>query len=105
VFFRRDYLMLFLLLAPILVLGTVAGCVTDITRSGSFMLPIVFVLIRYPGIFFNQLQMRSILFSCFAITLLFPPVFVCLDWGAANWYFSPFLFKKILFVFGKFLSA
>ncbi|MFN4853089.1 MAG: hypothetical protein ACK5JC_01570 [Bacteroidota bacterium] len=105
VFFKRDYLMLFLLLAPILVLGMVAGCVTDITRSGSFMLPLVFVFIRYPGYFFRQSQMRSLLFSCFAITFLFPPVFVCLDWGAANWYFSPFLFKKILLLFGTFLSA
>lgn len=105
VFFKRDYLLFFLLLAPILILGVVAGCVTDITRSGSFMVPIVFVLIRYPGIFINRMQMRSLLFSCFAITLLFPPVFVCLDWGAGSWYFSPFLFKKMLLVLGQYLSA
>ncbi|MEY3369290.1 MAG: hypothetical protein RI973_2445 [Bacteroidota bacterium] len=77
---RRDYLLPGLVLATLLVFTMIAGCVYDITRSGSYAMPIVFVIVSYLSHRMIAEEQRFLYFSAFAISLLFPPLFVCSVW-------------------------
>lgn len=67
----------------------ISGCVTDITRSGSYLVPIVFVCLLLLRDLMNGALIRRMLFVTAAITLLFPAVFVCPGWEIARWLRPP----------------
>lgn len=94
---QKNYPAIALLLLPLSALTIVSGCVTDITRSGSYLVPMIFILINYLKHVQSACEMRMLLFACFLISLLFPPTVVCGDWEAAEWFSSSInITKKLL---------
>ena len=75
----KKFGILLIIILPIIVISIVSVCVTDITRSGSYMVPIIFVLV---GMLYSKShvnEFRIILLVCFLVTLLFPTVMICPD--------------------------
>lgn len=94
---QKNYPVIALLLLPLSVLTVVSGCVTDITRSGSYLVPILFILINYLKYVQSAYEMRMLLLACLLISFLFPPTVVCGDWEAAEWFSSSInITKKLL---------
>lgn len=77
----KDYLRLSFVAVPLLLITIVSFCVTDITRSGAFAFPIVFISIYYLKDKLAETQMRAILLICCMVSILIPPIFICADWG------------------------
>jgi hypothetical protein len=86
---ERHFFFTLVLLFVALVAVIIAGCVSDITRSGSYFVPLLFIVCIYladmlPG----ELLRRLMLYSA-GICLLFPPMFVCIDWPVEKWLQQP----------------
>jgi hypothetical protein len=77
---RGDLFLALAVLGQAAVSTLVAGCVYDITRSGSFLFPIVFVLLAYlkPG--WEENRLRRLAFAAMALTFLFPAYYVVSVW-------------------------
>lgn len=88
VFVNKDFLRLVLYALPLIALTLIALCVTDITRSGSYLVPMIFVLIAYLSKYQSELQLRSMALACFLVSLLFPAMTVCIDWSFNSWFHS-----------------
>ncbi|MEY3051613.1 MAG: hypothetical protein RLY31_1398 [Bacteroidota bacterium] len=93
---KREFLLPLLAGCILLVFTLTAASVYDVTRSGSFALPVVFVMGRHLGSRLGKKDLRSLYFSVFAVSLLFPPIFVCSDWGPIQ-SLSTSVFVKWLF--------
>jgi hypothetical protein len=76
---NKNYVLGFLLLSVICLFTLISGCVLDVTRSGSFMVPVLFIFLLYLKNIINSEKLRFILFISFIISLLFPPFLLCLD--------------------------
>lgn len=88
-FRRREH---FLLLAFLLVIAAamlISGSVADLTRSGSYVVPIIFVLIMYLRHMLPAPPLRRLILVAAAISLLFPSTFVCTDWPMYWWFRWP----------------
>jgi len=97
-FYRKDYLRLILLTSSFLIIMVVSFCVSDITRSGAFAVPLVFIAVDYLKQSQSVLTMRKLLFLCLLVSFFIPPVFVCADWTAKQWVNTQtlvFLIKQI----------
>jgi hypothetical protein len=70
----KHYLFLILVLGSILLSTITALCVYDITRSGSYLFPILFVFIAYISNFIEVKDARGSLFVCMFFSFIFPPV-------------------------------
>ena len=95
---RGDYFLPGLVLAVLLVFTLVAGCVHDITRSGSYAMPLVFVIVSYLSQRMTEEEQRRLYFSAFAISLLFPPWFVCAVWKMEDSISSPVFIQLLRLV-------
>jgi hypothetical protein len=85
-FKSNNYLILLTFVTPLIVLTTVAICVTDATRSGSYLVPMLFVLVCYLKNDMLKEEIRILLFMSFVISFLYPATFVCADWNLIDWY-------------------
>ena len=85
-FMQKNYLAWLVMLAPLVVLTVVSGCVTDTTRSGSYLFPMLFVFLYYMKAVAATTDYRKLFLACFLITLLFPATIVCSDWEASSWF-------------------
>ncbi len=79
-FYNRDIVFIVSLLICLILFVVVAGSVTDITRSGSYVVPILFVAIGYLKSRLPIFEMRVLLLISFVFSLLIPQVFICPDW-------------------------
>jgi hypothetical protein len=73
--------------------------VADLTRSGTYILPIVFVMFKY--LYDNEVLVlyRRISFICLLLCLFTTPAFICTDWPAEYWYkdsFPVYWLKKLI---------
>ncbi|HEV7347145.1 hypothetical protein [Telluribacter sp.] len=78
---EKKYVFLGILASIFTLFVVVSGCVTDITRSGSYLTPVIFVLLLYLKNSVEIDKIRYLLFNCFVISFLFPAFIVCSDWA------------------------
>lgn len=96
--FRKDYLRFILVISPFFIIMVVSFCVSDITRSGAFAVPLVFIALDYLKHSLSPSTMRNLLLFCLMISFLIPSIFVCADWTAKQWVNTQtlvFLIKQI----------
>jgi hypothetical protein len=72
---KKHYTILFMVFLPVLILGF-GACFVDITRSGSFLVPVVFVFISYLRHFITQKDLNVILSICMVITVIYPAYYI-----------------------------
>lgn len=80
IFKNKDFLRLILIGISLMIMTIVSFCVTDITRSGSFAFPIVFIAIQYLKDKVTNQEMRVALLICLMVSVLIPPAFISADW-------------------------
>jgi hypothetical protein len=83
--YEKNYLFLSFSLLMFLPLLIVSGCVTDMTRSGSYMFILVFISLKILNNKLSKIRMREIAYFCFIISLIFPPLMVCADKTTIQW--------------------
>lgn len=76
---NKNYLLISLLLAVIGLFTLISCCVLDVTRSGNYMVPILFIFLLYLQKNTQLPTLRNLLFISFCISLFFPPFLLCLD--------------------------
>ena len=69
-----------LIIIILFIFTIVSGCVFDITRSGSYMVPIIFIFMIYLHYYLHQNLIRMLLLASFIISFLFPALVICSDW-------------------------
>jgi hypothetical protein len=69
---NRSYALLLVLTLQIFISSIIAFSVRDMTRSGSFLVPIVFVLIVYLKNYIDEKEMNIFLFVCCLTSFIFP---------------------------------
>ena len=74
--FKKNYSFILSVTAQILVLTIVSLCVYDNTRSGSYIVPIIFVIIIYLKNYMDKIDLRYVLFFCMIISFIFPSYYV-----------------------------
>lgn len=68
----------------------ISGMVHDITRSGAYLFPIVFPIIFVLKRELTSCKLRSLMFSVFVVSFLFPPVLVCPGTPIDKWFQTSF---------------
>jgi hypothetical protein len=97
-FKRRDYWFFVSCSISILLFILISGCVTDITRTGTYVFPVTFIALKYINDKVAKFEIRTLLLVSFVFSFLIPPIVVCPDWSIDFWFSnSNFdLLKKIL---------
>lgn len=93
---QRDLLMALVVLVPVLLFVVVAGSVTDTTRSGSFLMPMVFLLGHYLSLRLPKTALRRAVVLGFLFTFAFPMTIVCADWAVEFWFQWPAVVRMLL---------
>jgi hypothetical protein len=86
----KEYFSFFINILPLITLSIIALCVTDISRSGAFSFPLLFIVIKYFTNVFSISKLTNILIWCLIISIFIPPIFICTDWDLAG------MFPKII---------
>ena len=73
---NKDYFLLTLILGLTIILTAIAGCVLDITRSGAYLMPVIFVLASYLKNYMDIQAMKYLLLFVMTVCIIFPPYFV-----------------------------
>lgn len=94
-FIQKDYFLLCSVVIQLLISTVVACCVHDITRSGSYIFPIVFVVLVYLKQKIDNIGLKSLGFQAAYISFLFPAYF-----AFETVYFYPNIIRIVI---GKFL--
>lgn len=94
----KKYEMFSLLFVLIFVFSVISGFVTDITRSGSFFFPILYIFLLFLKNQVNQRDIGRLLTASVYLTLLIPPIFVCADWTRSAWFYhtGTYFFQYLL---------
>jgi len=101
VFKTKNYFAFIIGFFPLLVFTIISGSVTDITRSGSYLFPIIFVLLLYLREHVSNYYIRVVLFISFIVSVLYPSTIVCPEWGVNSWFqFNDFI--KVFYFISKF---
>ena len=73
--FKNRHYLVMLVVVGLTALSTITAlCVYDITRSGSYVFPIIFVMLVYLSRFIEKRNIRIVLMACMFFSLIFPPV-------------------------------
>ncbi|MFN4915009.1 MAG: hypothetical protein ACK5FT_06800 [Sphingomonadales bacterium] len=96
--YKRDHYRAIIILIPLLAMVAVAFCVADITRSGAFAVPIIFLIVSYLNKILHKDELKIVAGICFVITFIIPPIFVCSDWGVWAWFQKPTYMYLIDFI-------
>jgi hypothetical protein len=85
---NRNWLTLAGICIPLFCLIIVSGFVSDATRSGSYLFPVVFscILILRQQLTTSTLQKTA--FAVLLVSFFFPAVIVCIDWPMNMWFQS-----------------
>ncbi len=78
---HKNYLFLLLVIGQLAVSTIGAMFVYDVTRSGSYMFPMLFVWLLYLSRFIPQYSMRNLLLSGAFFCLIFPPINYVSQWS------------------------
>ena len=70
---KRDYIHLVIIVFPILIL-VFGACFNDVTRSGSYVVPVLFILLAYLKNQMSEKDMQLLLCICMVICFIFPPI-------------------------------
>ena len=73
---NREYLLFTLISLIVIVFSTSAGMVFDVTRSGSYLMPLIFVIIIVLTNNFHKLFIRYSLFFALAVCVMIPPYII-----------------------------
>lgn len=95
---EKNYLFSIVFLILIIVFTVISGCVTDITRSGSYLVPVIFILLIYLQNHQSTSDFRLVSFFCFITSFLFPATIVCADWAVIGWFQPPFFIKLGVYI-------
>ena len=71
---NKHYTFLSLLLVQLTLSSVVAFCVADLTRSGSYIMPVLFIFLVYLVDHIETWMMRPLLLICLFFSLIFPPI-------------------------------
>ena len=77
---RKDYMFTGVILSISILFVTLSSVITDITRSGSYLVPIIFVLASYITRTMNSKDVRLVLLVSCLTSIAFPSFIVCSDW-------------------------
>jgi hypothetical protein len=77
----KDYFFGFVTLMAAIVFVVVSGCVMDITRSGAYLVPVIFAFAAYLSHQLKAENLRLLAAVCFAACLLSPALIVCAEWS------------------------
>lgn len=94
---NKDYNRLLINIIPLLTISLTSLCVTDITRSGSFGFPLIFVSIQYLNHTIASSKLTKILSLSLIISLIIPPLFICTDWDYSV--MLPKIYNQLLRIF------
>jgi hypothetical protein len=85
---NRKWITLCGICLPVILITLLSGFVSDVTRSGSYIFPVVFscLLILRHQLNFEVLQKST--FAVFLVSFFFPAVMVCPDWPMNMWFQS-----------------
>lgn len=96
---NKDYFILLTNLLITLVFIIVSFCVLDITRSGSYLVPIIFLQMFYLVKYIKIIELRKILLFVSVINFIYPVSIIVSGWGSGGIFqysvFS-FLLRSIL---------
>lgn len=85
----RQHFILLIITGSAVLAVAIPGCVSDITRSGSYFIPLIFIAIAFLATTVDREQLRRMMGYSAGISLLFPATFVCIDWGIEKWFQLP----------------
>lgn len=77
---RRHWFLALAVTGQVAVTTVAAGCVYDITRSGSYLFPLVFAVFVYLRACLDERTLRLTAFLCMAFTFVFPAFYVVSVW-------------------------
>jgi hypothetical protein len=72
---NKNYLLLTLILAQSIIVTLMAGCVWDLTRSGAYLMPVIFILVCYLRNHITIDAMRFVLLIIMMVCFMFPPYY------------------------------
>ena len=98
IFKNKNYFLSMLIACQILISCLVSFLVYDVTRSGSFLVPLLFIFLFYLKDKIKIQELNVLLFTCFAVTFVFPAYYIV---GNLNMY-QPFYFEFLNYVLNKF---
>jgi hypothetical protein len=73
---NQSYLLLLILAGQFIVSGLTALAVADITRSGSYLVPLIFIFLLMVREHINSLTMRYLMFMSCLISFIFPAYYI-----------------------------
>jgi hypothetical protein len=76
----KHYLLSSIILLQTALLTIPALSVFDITRSGSYLMPLIFVMMFFVAQNFNIQKIRNLFFKCLLFSFLLPPYFIVSSW-------------------------
>lgn len=103
-FKSKNYLLSIVFLMLIAVFTIISSCVTDITRSGSFLVPIIFILIIHLQNYQSINRFRLVLSICFITSFIFPATIICADWAIFESFQPPFFVKLGVYIVNSLIN-
>ncbi len=97
---NKNYVLIILLLTQIAISSAGAIFVYDVTRSGSYMFPLLFVWLIYIAVHMPVHAIRHLLLAAFFFCLIFPPVNFVSQWNLDYATEKPMLFVLFKLVAG-----
>lgn len=86
---HRHHFMWIMLLAAALAAVVISGCVSDITRTGAYLVPVIFILVHYMQQVLSRYEVRMMLLASSTVSLFFPGMIVCFHWELPQWFQWP----------------
>lgn len=96
---NKDYLLFTFIMIPIIIFSIVANMVNDVTRSGSYLVPILFIVIPYLYRSNDLNSMRRILLWSVTISFLFPAYAIITDIKPYFLWYKPVFIRFIDFLY------
>ncbi len=81
-----NYIKLFWVGSASIILFVVSFCVTDVTRSGTFAFPLIFIAIQHIRAHLSNGELKILLLLSSLFTLFVPPIFICVDWDTVEFF-------------------
>jgi hypothetical protein len=94
---QRKFFILLITLIQIIGMTMVALSVDDVTRSGAYLVPLVFVSILLLKNNLSQYQMRKALLFCAFVSFIFPAYYVLLQLSLQ----SPIYYEGLHYILNK----
>lgn len=97
-FYHKNYVIFFISFIFIILFSVIANIVNDITRSGSYLVPLLFVMILYLIRHYNQEMIRKLILIATTVTFLFPAYYIITDVKPYILWYKPIFVRFIDFL-------